>query len=116
MSAAAAAAVVQHLGFGACPDCPTSAQQRCPDPWHHLACAVCRECESLWEYREEHHQECPAAAIARLSTTCKTAAAQRDPRQVRERVQTALERKQQFDDANGPDPADFSPCDYEDDT
>ena len=108
MSAAASAAVVQHLGFGACPDCLTKTQQMCPDPWHHLACAVCSHCESLGIYREEHHQECPAAAIARLSATCKLAAAKRDLQQVRERVQTALEtaleRKQRFDSA--PDRAD----------
>ena len=103
MSAAAAAVVVQHLGFGACPDCPTKAQQMCPDPWHHLACAVCRECESLWDYREEHHQECPAAAIARLSATCKMAAAQRDPIQVQKRALTTFELKQQFENTSDPD-------------
>ncbi len=117
MSAAAAAAVVQHLGFGACPDCSTREQQMCPDPWHHLACAVCRQCESLGEYREEHHPECPAAAIARLSATCKMAAAQRDPGQVQKRVQTALELKKQFENAkDDADSDEFLPRGDENDT
>ena len=113
---AAAAAVVQHLGFGACPDCFTPQQQMCPDPWRHLACATCSQCESMQDFREEHHQECPAAAIARLSATCRMAAARRDPKQVQKRAQTALELKRQFEDASDLDPNESWPCSDEDDT
>ena len=113
---AAAAVMVQHLGFGDCQGCFTRAQQMCPDPWQHMACAVCGKCDSMWELRAEHRQECPAVAIARLSAACKAAAAQRNPQQVQERVQTALALKQQFDDVDSsPDPEEFSPYDWEDD-
>ena len=93
---AATAAVVQHLGFGASLDCFTLKQQMCPDPWRHLACGTCSQCESMQDFRDHHLQECPAAAIARLIATCKIAAAQRDPKQVQKRAQTALELKNQF--------------------
>ena len=63
-AAAAAAVMVQHLGFGDCQGCFTRAQQMCPDPWHHMACAVCGKCDSMWELRAEHRQECLAVAIA----------------------------------------------------
>ena len=112
---AAAAVMVQHLGFGDCQGCFTRAQQMCPDPWQHMACSVCGKCDSMWELRGEHLQECPAAAIARLSAVCKAAAAQRNPQKVQERVQTALALKKQFDDADGLDLEEFSPYDYEDD-
>ena len=108
------AAVVQHLGFGACPDCPTPEQQMCPDPWQHLACATCCQCQSMQDFCDLHHQECPAAAIARLSATCKIAAAQRDPKQVQQRVFTALELKQQFENASDPDPNESWPCSDDD--
>ena len=113
---AAAAAVVQHLGFGACPDCFTREQQMCPDPWRHMACAMCSHCESMQDFREEHHQECPAAAIARLSATCRMAAAQRDPKQVQKRAQTALELKKQFENASDPDSNESWPCSDEEGT
>ena len=108
------AAVVQHLGFGACPECPTPEQQMCPDPWQHLACATCFQCESVQDFRDLHRQECPAAAIARLSATCKLAAAQRDPKQVQQRVFTALELKQQFENASKSDLNESWPCSDDD--
>ena len=107
------AAVVQHLGFGACSNCPTPEQQLCPDPWQHLACATCFHCESVQDFCDIHRQECPAAAIARLSATCKLAAAQRDPKQVQQRVLTALKVKQQFENASDPDPNSW-PCSDDD--
>ncbi len=110
------AAVVQHLGFGACPNCSTLEQQMCPDPGQHLACATCFQCESVQDFRDLHRQECPAAAIARLSATCRMAAAQRDPKQVQHRAQTALELKRQFEDANGPDSNESWHCSDEEGT
>ncbi len=81
-----------------------------------MACATCSQCESMEDYRDEHHQECPAAAIARLSATCKMAAAQRDPGQVQKRAQTALELKKRFEDVSDPDPNESWPCSDEGDT
>ena len=99
MSAATAAAiVVGHFGFGNCKPCFTREEQMCPDPWLHMATGACHACEATREICGEHAHECPAAAIARVSASCKTAAAQRNPKEVRERAQTARALQEQLDD------------------
>ena len=79
---AAAAAMVKHFGFGNCETCFTREEQMCPDPWLHMATAVFHSCEATRESCSEHAHECPAAAIARVSASCKTTAAQRNPKEV----------------------------------
>ena len=97
VATAAAAAMVKHFGFGKCETCFTRKEQMCPDPWLHMATAVCHSCEATRESCSEHAHECPAAAIARVSASCKTTAAQRNPKEVQERAQTAQALKEQFD-------------------
>ena len=81
---AAAAVMVEHFGFGNFKSCFTREDQTafgrkrsllCPHPWLHMATAVCHSCEATREGCSEHAHECPAAAIARLSASCKTTAA-----------------------------------------
>ncbi len=86
---AAAAVMVEHFGFGNCKSCFTREKQMCPDPWLHMATAVCHSCEATREGCSEHAHECPAAAIARLSASCKTMAAQRNLKEVQERADSS---------------------------
>ena len=92
----ALAAVVQHMGIRACPNCLTQEEQLCPYPWFHLATAVCHRCEGVQDYRAEHHEECPAVAIARLGATCKAVATARDPAEAQEHIHTQQALREQF--------------------
>ena len=78
---ATAAVIVKHFGFGNCENCFLTRE----------------ELATMREGCSEHAHECPAAAIARLSASCKTTAAQRNPKEVQERAQTAQALKEQFD-------------------
>ncbi len=96
---AALSLVVQQLGIGACPHCLTCEQRLCPNPWMHVATAVCHGCEAMWDYCGDHAEDCPAVAIARLSVTCKAASVMRNQTEVQAHVQAYKERKDQFADA-----------------
>ena len=104
MSAATkvASLVVQQFGFGGCEQCLPREQQMCPDPWFHLATAVCHACEGMREYRACHAEDCPACAIARFSATCKAAAARRDPKEVQARAQMEEALREQFHNVKDP--------------
>ena len=94
--AAALSLVVQHVGLGSCPGCPTREQRLCPDPWFHMATAMCPACESTLDFCAEHAEECPTVAITRLSTTCRATASMRDHADVQAHVRTHTARKEQF--------------------
>ncbi len=96
--------VVQQLGIGACPRCLTCQERLCPNPWFHMATAVCPGCEAMWDYCDYHARTCPAVAIARLSATCKAAGVMRDQAEVRAHVQDYEVRKDQFADAEDETP------------
>ena len=98
----ASSLVVQQFGFGSCERCLTRKQQMCPDPWLHLAAAVCHACEGMREYRECHAEDCPACAVARISATCKAAAARTDPKEVQARAQTDQALRDQFHNVDDP--------------
>ena len=111
---AATAAVVQHLGFGACLDCFTLKQPgsvASPGLWHvqpvrkHARLSRPppprvprgRNCASYRHVQNSGGTARPkASAKARAVATCKIAAAQRDPKQVQKRAQTPLELTNQF--------------------
>ena len=67
----ALAIIMQHLGISPCLQCLTLEEQMCPDPWSHLATAVCHNCEAFFEYRACHSEDCPATATARLAASCR---------------------------------------------
>ena len=96
---AALSLVVQQLGVGACPHCLTREDRLCPNPWMHMATAVCQGCEASWEYCCDHAEDCPAVAIARLSAACKATGDMRNQTEVQAHVQDYKERKDQFADA-----------------
>ena len=93
---AALSLVVQQLGIGACPHCLTCEQRLCPNPWSHVATAVCHGCEARLDYCGDHAEECPAVAIARLSVVCKATGAMRSQAEVQVHVQAHKARRDQF--------------------
>ena len=93
---AALSLVVQQLGIGACPHCLTCEQRLCPNPWSHMATAMCPGCEARLDYCGDHAEECPAVAIARLSVPCKAAGAMRNQAEVQVHVQAHRARLEQF--------------------
>ena len=95
----ASSLVVQQFGFGRCERCLMRKQQMCPDPWLHLATAVCHACEGMREYRECHAEDCLAS---RISATCKAAAARRDPKEIKTCAQTEQALQEQFHNVKDP--------------
>ncbi len=93
---AALSLVVQQLGIGACPHCLTCEQRLCPNPWIHVATAMCPGCEARLDYCGEHVEDCPAVAIARLSVACKATGVMRNQTEVQAHVQAYKERRDQF--------------------
>ena len=96
MTAAAFSLVVQHVGLGSCPGCPSHEQRLCPDPWFHMAVPLCPKCVSMLDFCAEHAEECPTVAFARLSATCRATASMRDHAGVQAHVRTYTARKKQF--------------------
>ena len=88
--------VIKHMGIAACPECMTPQQRLCPDTWFHQATAMCHVCESIHDFIDEHKYDCPAAALTRLSQTCKTTAEARNPAEVRTHIETRQARQRQF--------------------
>ena len=52
--------------------CECMLRPACPDPWFHQATAVCDGCDSYWEFREMHTEDCAERCIARLLMTAKS--------------------------------------------
>ena len=98
----ASSLVVQQFGRGKGERCLTRMQQMCPDPWLHLATAVCHACGGMLEYRECHAEDCPACAGARISATCQAPAARRDPKEIKTRAQMEQALQEQFYNVKDP--------------
>ncbi len=90
--------VVQQMGIGACPHCLTCEQWLCPNPWSHVATAVCHGCEARMDYCSDHAEDCPAVAIARLSVARKATGVMRNQTEVQAHVQAYRARQDQFVD------------------
>ena len=97
---AALSLVVQQLGIGACPRCLPCEQRLCPNPWMHMATAMCPGCEARLDYCGDHAEDCPAVAIARLSVACKATGVMRNQTEVQAHVQAYKERQDQFVDVD----------------
>ena len=69
-NAMALAIVLQHTGCEICEECVSLRAYLCPDEWFHEATACCPVSESMWDIREEHHEECAMRALCRLALTC----------------------------------------------
>ena len=65
----ALAIVLQQSGTAVCEECEGLAGYKCPNPWLHDETACCPDCESIWDIREEHHEDCAMRALYRLSLT-----------------------------------------------
>ena len=65
----ALAIVLQYAGVCICEECVCLDNFECPDTWFHEETGTCSDCESIWDCRAEHHEECAMRALCRLSLT-----------------------------------------------
>lgn len=64
---AALGIVKEVYGQSVCCDCNMFSSYSCPDPLFHQDTGICPSCESMWDCRDEHYDECPMRPLCRLN-------------------------------------------------